>query len=103
MRRHLPAFYKVAKKRNNAPLTSLFSSPQTDSLPDIENILRISLECKALLNALHVDSSPRQIQRDSEDASGEVGMLANKVFESLCKLALVFVTKTQLTCFNQSQ
>ena len=79
MRRHLPAFYKVAKKRNNAPLTSLFSSPQTDSLPDIENILRISLECKALLNALHVDSSPRQIQRDSEDASGEVRMLANKV------------------------
>ena len=56
----------------------VLSSPQTDSLPDIENILRISLECKALLNALHVDSSPRQTQRDSEDASGEVGMLNNK-------------------------
>lgn len=56
----------------------VLSSAQTDSLPDIENILRISLECKALLNALHVDSSPRETQRDSEDASGEVGMLSNK-------------------------
>ena len=55
---------------------------QTDSLPDIENILRISLECKALLNALHIDSSPRQTQRDSEDASGEVGMLSNKAYKT---------------------
>ena len=56
-------------------LNTLFiSSLQTDSLPYIENILRIILECKTLLNALHVDTSPRHTCRDSEDDDGEVGM-----------------------------
>lgn len=49
------------------------SSLQTDSLPHIENILRIVLGCKALLNDLRVDLSARRTSGNS-DNDREVGL-----------------------------
>lgn len=50
---------------------SVISSSQTDSLPYIENILRIILQCKALLKALHVDISRQRTHSDPDDSDKE--------------------------------
>ncbi|KAJ7339463.1 CDK5 regulatory subunit associated protein 2 [Desmophyllum pertusum] len=53
----LNAINKFASEAYN----SVISNSQTDSLPYIENILRIILECKTLLNALHNQSLKLEI------------------------------------------
>ena len=41
-------------------------------MPYIENILRIILQCKALLKALHVDISRQRTHSDPDDSDKEV-------------------------------
>lgn len=63
----LNSINKVATEAYN----SVISTSQTDVLPYIENILRIILQCKALLKVLHVETSCQRTHSDSEDADKE--------------------------------
>ncbi|XP_022783797.1 myomegalin-like isoform X2 [Stylophora pistillata] len=63
----LNSINKVATEAYN----SVISTSQTDVLPYIENILRIILQCKALLKVLHVETSCQRTHSGSEDADKE--------------------------------